>query len=80
MTGSNIYKSKTNFDYPLKKDKNGDYKIKSGEQIMIFMLQLSKRTITVRGAVFSTNCLTSPIIMTLKQVTRTSILLNFLNL
>ena len=37
MTGSNIYKSKTNFDYPLKKDKNGNYKIKSGEQIRICM-------------------------------------------
>ena len=37
MTGSNIYKSKTNFDYPLKKDKNGNYKLKSGEQIRICM-------------------------------------------
>lgn len=32
-----IYKSKTNFDYPLKKDRNGNYKIKSGEQIRICM-------------------------------------------
>lgn len=32
-----IYKSKTNFNYPLKKDRNGNYKIKSGEQIRICM-------------------------------------------
>ncbi len=35
--GAIIYKSKTNFDYPLKKDKNGNYKVKSGEQIRICM-------------------------------------------
>ena len=34
---SHIYKSKTNFDYPLKRDRNGNYKIKSGESIRICM-------------------------------------------
>lgn len=37
IDSSYIYKNKTNFDYPLKKDKNGEYKIKSGEQIRICM-------------------------------------------
>ena len=36
-SGSVIYKTKGNFDYPLKKDKNGNYKIKSGERIRICM-------------------------------------------
>ena len=35
--GSRIYKVKNNFDYPLHKDKNGNYKIKSGEQIRVCM-------------------------------------------
>ena len=35
--GSNIYKVKTNFDLPLKKDKNGEYKIKSGEMVHVCM-------------------------------------------
>ena len=35
--GSLIYKVKNNFDYPLHKDKNGRYKIKSGEQIRVCM-------------------------------------------
>lgn len=35
--GSNIYKVKNNFDYPLKKNKNGTYKVKSGEQIRVCM-------------------------------------------
>lgn len=35
--GSRIYKVKNNFDYPLQKDKNGHYKIKSGEQIRVCM-------------------------------------------
>lgn len=35
--GSNIFKVKNNFDYPLHKDKNGAYKIKSGEQIRVCM-------------------------------------------
>lgn len=35
--GRNIYKVKSNFDYPLQKNKNGSYKIKSGEQIRVCM-------------------------------------------
>lgn len=35
--GSVIYKSKSNFYYPLKKDKNGNYKVKSGEQLRVCM-------------------------------------------
>ena len=35
--GSNIYKVKTNFDLPLKKDKYGNYKIKSGSLVRICM-------------------------------------------
>lgn len=35
--GSYIYKTKSNFDYPLKKDINGNYKVKSGEQIRVCM-------------------------------------------
>lgn len=35
--GSVIYKVKNNFDYPLQKDQNGNYKIKSGEQIRVCM-------------------------------------------
>ncbi len=35
--GSNIYKVKNNFDYPLHKDRQGRYKIKSGEMIRICM-------------------------------------------
>lgn len=35
--GSKIYKVGNNFDYPLHKDRKGNYKIKSGEQIRICM-------------------------------------------
>ena len=35
--GSRIYKTKTGFNYPLQKDKNGSYKIKSGEMIRVCM-------------------------------------------
>ena len=35
--GSNIYKVKTNFNLPLKKDKNGEYKIKSGSLVHVCM-------------------------------------------
>lgn len=35
--GSKIYKTKTNFTYPLNKDRNGNYKIKSGELIRVCM-------------------------------------------
>lgn len=37
MDGSKIFKVNTKFDYPLQKDKNGNYKIKSGEKIRICM-------------------------------------------
>ncbi len=37
MDGSNIFKTKKNFDYPLHKDKSGLYKIKSGELIRVCM-------------------------------------------
>lgn len=35
--GSEIYKVKTNFNYPLKKDRYGNYKIQSGEKINVCM-------------------------------------------
>ena len=35
--GAEIYKVKNNFDYPLHKDRNGNYKIKSGEYIRVCM-------------------------------------------
>lgn len=35
--GSRIYRVKNNFDYPLHKNKNGSYKIKSGEQVRVCM-------------------------------------------
>lgn len=35
--GSRIYRVKNNFDYPLRKDRRGRYKIKSGEQIRVCM-------------------------------------------
>lgn len=35
--GADIYRTKTNFSYPLHKDKNGRYKIKSGELIRVCM-------------------------------------------
>lgn len=35
--GSKIFKVKNNFDYPLHKDKNGTYKVKSGEQLRVCM-------------------------------------------
>ena len=35
--GAHIYKVKNNFDYPLQKDQNGNYKIKSGEHIRVCM-------------------------------------------
>ncbi len=36
-SGERIYKVKNNFDYPLQKNKNGAYKVKSGEQIRVCM-------------------------------------------
>lgn len=35
--GAFVYKVKNNFDYPLQKDKNGAFKIKSGERIRVCM-------------------------------------------
>ena len=35
--GSVIYKTKTNFNYPLQKDRSGKYKVRPGEQIRICM-------------------------------------------
>ena len=35
--GAVIYRSKNNFDYPLKKNRQGEYKIKSGEMIRVAM-------------------------------------------
>ncbi len=35
--GGKIYKVKNNFDYPVQRDKNGAYKVKSGEQIRVCM-------------------------------------------
>ena len=37
MDGSRVFKVQNNFDYPLAKDKFGNYKIKSGEQIRVCM-------------------------------------------
>lgn len=37
MDGSNIYKTKSGFDYPLHRDKKGNYKIQSGEMIRVCM-------------------------------------------
>jgi protein gp37 len=36
-SGADIYRVKNNFDYPLHKDKNGEYKIKSGEYLRVCM-------------------------------------------
>lgn len=36
-SGSEIYKTKAKFNYPLMKDKKGEYKIKSGEQLRVCM-------------------------------------------
>lgn len=36
-SGSDIYKTKAKFNYPLSKDKDGNYKVKSGEQIRVSM-------------------------------------------
>ena len=35
--GKDVYRVKNNFNYPLQKDKNGNYKIKSGEQLRVCM-------------------------------------------
>lgn len=35
--GRNIYKTKTNFKYPLQKNRAGEYKVKSGEMIRVCM-------------------------------------------
>ena len=35
--GSNIYRTKAGFNYPIQKDRKGNYKIKSGEQIRVCM-------------------------------------------
>ncbi len=35
--GSDIYRTKTNFRYPLQKDRQGNYKVKSGEMIRVCM-------------------------------------------
>lgn len=35
--GSNIYRSKSGFNYPLSKDRNGNYKVKSGEMLRVCM-------------------------------------------
>ncbi len=35
--GSRIYKVKNNFNYPLKKNRDGSYKVKSGQQIHVCM-------------------------------------------
>ena len=37
MDGSRVFKVQNNFDYPLAKDKSGNYKIKSGERIRMCM-------------------------------------------
>ena len=37
MDGGHIFKVKNNFDYPLQKNKNGAYKIQSGEKIRVCM-------------------------------------------
>jgi protein gp37 len=36
-TGGDIYRVKNNFNYPIQKDKNGKYKIKSGEYLRVCM-------------------------------------------
>ena len=36
-SGGEIYKVKTNFNLPLKKDRQGNYKIKSGESLRVCM-------------------------------------------
>lgn len=36
-SGAEIYKTKSGFRYPLKKDRNGNYKIHSGEQLRVCM-------------------------------------------
>lgn len=35
--GSQIYRTKGNFDYPLQKNRDGSYKVKSGEQLRVCM-------------------------------------------
>lgn len=35
--GGDIFKVKTNFDYPIQKDRTGNYKVKSGEMIRVCM-------------------------------------------
>lgn len=35
--GADIYRTKSGFDYPLKRLRNGDFKVKSGEQIRVCM-------------------------------------------
>ena len=35
--GSDIYKTKSGFDYPLQKDRYGNYKVQSGELIRVCM-------------------------------------------
>ena len=37
MDGSQIFRTKTGFNYPLQKDRKGNYKIKSGEMIRVCM-------------------------------------------
>lgn len=37
QNGRHIYKVKNNFDYPLQRDKTGQYKVKSGEQLRVCM-------------------------------------------
>lgn len=37
MDGARVFKVQNNFDYPLAKDKSGNYKIKSGEHIRVCM-------------------------------------------
>lgn len=37
MSGANIFKVKNNFDYPLQKNKNGRFKVQSGEQLRVCM-------------------------------------------
>ena len=36
-SGSDIYKTKSGFDYPLQKDRYGNYKVQSGELIRVCM-------------------------------------------
>ena len=35
--GADVYRTKNGFNYPVQKDKNGDYKIRSGEMIRVCM-------------------------------------------